>query len=52
MKCGFCGGLLRFLGQLGRLSHFRCQGCGMQSSREISDEELEALEEELEAENL
>jgi len=29
MGCPVCGGPGIFLGQLGRLEHFRCRDCGM-----------------------
>lgn len=29
--CGYCGGLLVFLGQLGNVRWFRCRDCGVQS---------------------
>lgn len=33
--CQVCKGPLMLLGILGRMEHVRCQGCGMEFSREI-----------------
>jgi hypothetical protein len=38
MTCELCGGLLKFLGRLGRLDWFRCEDCGMDFSAAASDE--------------
>lgn len=35
--CLFCGGILHFLGKLGKLNWFRCSGCGMDQSKEGED---------------
>lgn len=29
-KCKLCGGILAFLGALGRMEYFRCLNCGME----------------------
>jgi len=39
MTCKCCGGMLIFLGQLGRLIWLRCQHCGCDQSCEPSDYE-------------
>ena len=39
MNCVLCGGVLVFLGSLGSLDHFRCEGCGIDQSQEQEKEE-------------
>jgi len=34
MGCTICGGVLIFLGRLGRREHYRCRDCGIDQSRE------------------
>lgn len=34
--CTICGGVLVFLGQLGRRKHFRCRDCGIGQSMDAS----------------
>ncbi len=38
--CPVCGGQLALLGQLGQRVHFRCTGCGVDSSAEASEVEV------------
>jgi hypothetical protein len=38
MSCKICGGELAELGSLGKLTHFRCRQCGMESSTEKGDD--------------
>jgi hypothetical protein len=42
MFCSLCNGVLGFLGKLGSLAWFRCQGCGMEfnlPASEVEDDE-------------
>lgn len=44
MECDACGGQCVLMGALGRRVHYRCQDCGLDSSRML--EEGETLDEE------
>lgn len=37
--CELCEGELVEMGTLGRRKHFRCRGCGMESSKEVVDDD-------------
>jgi hypothetical protein len=45
-ECNLCGGQVAVLGALGRRVHGRCVQCGMDQSFELTDEELERMNEE------
>lgn len=34
LNCSLCNGDLSFIGALGKMNHYRCEGCGMQFSKE------------------
>lgn len=49
MICQICGGILIYLGTLGKLVHSRCRNCGMTFSHKHYDgDEIEAHEAEAE----
>jgi hypothetical protein len=35
--CPVCGGLLIYLGQLGRKIHYRCRDCSLGCSQDVAD---------------
>lgn len=47
MECSVCGGPVGLIGCLGNLAHLVCRDCGCQSSREVTKEDLLALDSDL-----
>jgi hypothetical protein len=45
MFCAACGGVLMFLGQLGRLLHFKCRACGLPQSFDKATVDFEVEDE-------
>lgn len=46
MTCDMCGGSLQHLGVLGNLEHVCCRDCGMMYYTELTEGDLEEMEDE------
>lgn len=47
LYCEICGGELEYIGTLGRLAHYRCRDCGLNSEVELKEMPADKIAEDL-----